>query len=95
MRFSRQEYWSGLPFPSPGDLPNRGIEHGSPATQADSLPTELLGKPYLLVITLNINGLNVPIRRHRVTEWIKKKKKKLLSICCLYEIDFKPKDIAD
>ena len=39
--FSRQEYWSGLPFPSPGDLPNPGIEPVSPALQADSLPTEL------------------------------------------------------
>ena len=41
MGFSRQEYWSGLPFPSPGDLPNPGIEPGSPALQADSLPSEL------------------------------------------------------
>ena len=38
---SRQEYWSGLPFPSPGDIPNPGIEPESPAMQADSLPTEL------------------------------------------------------
>ena len=45
MRFSRQEYWSGLPFPSPGDLPNPEIEPGSPALQADSLPTEPPGKP--------------------------------------------------
>ena len=36
--FSRQEYWSRLPFPSPGDLPNPGTEPGSPALQADSLP---------------------------------------------------------
>ena len=36
MGFSRQEYWSGLPFPSPGDLPNSGIEPRSPALQADS-----------------------------------------------------------
>ena len=42
--FSRQEYWSGLPFPSPGDLPDPGIESRSPALQADSLPTELPGK---------------------------------------------------
>ena len=42
MRFSRKEYWSGLPFPSPGDLPNSGIEPGSPALLADSLLTELL-----------------------------------------------------
>ena len=37
MGFSRQEYWSGLPFPSPGDLPDSGIEPGSPTLQADSL----------------------------------------------------------
>ena len=43
--FSRQEYWSGLPFPSPGDLPDPGIEPGSPALQADSLLTELLVLP--------------------------------------------------
>ena len=43
--FSRQEYWAGFPFPSPGDLPDPGIEPGSPALQADSLPTELRGKP--------------------------------------------------
>ena len=36
-----QEYWSGVPFPSPGDLPDPGIELGSPALQADCLPTEL------------------------------------------------------
>ena len=41
MGFYKQEYWSGLPFPSPGDLPNPGIEPGSPTLQADSLPTEL------------------------------------------------------
>ena len=40
MEFSRQEYWSGLPFPSSGDLPNPRIEPGSPALQADSLPSE-------------------------------------------------------
>ena len=45
MGFSRQEYWSGLPFPSPGDLSDPGIKPGSPAFQADSLPSELPGKP--------------------------------------------------
>ena len=45
MEFSRQEYWSGLPFPSPGDLPDPGIEPRSPALQADSLPSEPPGKP--------------------------------------------------
>ena len=44
MGFSRQEYWSGLPFPSPGDLPDPGIEPGSSALQANSLLTELQGK---------------------------------------------------
>ena len=46
MGFSRCEYWSGLPFPSPGYLPNPGIEPRSPAWQADSLLTELWGKPH-------------------------------------------------
>ena len=46
MEFSRQEYWSGLPFPSPGDLSNPGIEPGSPALQADALPSEPPVKPY-------------------------------------------------
>ena len=45
MGFSRQEYWSGLPFPSPGDLPNPGIELRSPALRADSLLAEPQGKP--------------------------------------------------
>ena len=45
MGFSRQEYWSGLPFPPPRDLPNPGIEPGSPALQANSLQAELPGKP--------------------------------------------------
>ena len=44
MRFSRREDWSGLPFPSPGDLPNPGIEPGSPALEADALPSEPPGK---------------------------------------------------
>ena len=45
MGFSRQEYWSGVPFPSPGDLPNPGIKPGSPAFQADALTSEPPGKP--------------------------------------------------
>ena len=44
MGFSRQEYWSGLPFPSPGDLPDPGIEPRSPTLQADALPSEPPGK---------------------------------------------------
>ena len=45
LEFSKQEYWSGLPFPSPKDHPDPGIEYGSLALQADSSPTEPLGKP--------------------------------------------------
>ena len=45
MEFSRQEYWSGLPFPSPGDLPDPGIELCSPTLQVDTLPSEPPGKP--------------------------------------------------
>ena len=44
---SRQEYWSGLPFPSPGDLPDQGIKPRSPALEADFLPSEPPGKPRL------------------------------------------------
>ena len=47
MGFSRQEYWSGLPFPSPGDLPDSGIEPGSPALEADALTSEPPGKQIL------------------------------------------------
>ena len=45
MGFSRQEYWNGLPFPSPGNLPSPGVKPGSPALEADSLPSEPPGKP--------------------------------------------------
>ena len=45
MGFSRQEFWSGLLFPSPGDLPNPGVKPGSPALQADALPSQPPGKP--------------------------------------------------
>ena len=45
MGFSRQEYWSGVPFPSSGELRNPGIEPRSPTLQADSLPADLPGEP--------------------------------------------------
>ena len=54
MGFSRQEYWSELPFPSPGDLPNPGIKPRSPALQADALSSEPPGKPL-------INAPNMPL----------------------------------
>ena len=50
MGFSRQEYCSGLPFPSPGDLPYPEVKPGSPAMQADSLPIKLRGKPMFIII---------------------------------------------
>ena len=54
MKFSRQKYWRGLPFPSPGDLPDMGIKPGSPALQEDSLLSEPPGKPSELEDTLKI-----------------------------------------
>ena len=53
-RFMRQEYCSGLPFPSPGDLPHPGIELRSPALQADSLPLSHLGSPMHIYISNKI-----------------------------------------
>ena len=54
VEFSRQEYWSGLSFPSPGDLPNPGIEPRSPTLQADALPSELpMAAPFIEKITLS------------------------------------------
>ena len=52
MEFSRQEYRSGLPFPSPGNLPDPGMEPRSPALQADSLPFEILGKTLCLNLAI-------------------------------------------
>ena len=52
MGFSRQECWSGLPFPSPGDLPDPGIEPGSPTLQADALPSEPPGKPGVVEVVV-------------------------------------------
>ena len=60
MGFSRQEYWSGLPFPSPGDLPDPGIEPRSPAFQADALPSEPPGKPGQSRLTLNVPSPGLP-----------------------------------
>ena len=51
MEFSRQEYWGGLPFPSPGDLPDPEVEPGSPALQADALPSEPLRSSILLLVS--------------------------------------------
>ena len=60
VEFFRQEYWSGLPLPSPGDLPNPGTELGSPASQADSLPSEPPG-PCLLILYI-VEGNSTPLQ---------------------------------
>ena len=59
MGFSRQEYWSGLPFPSPEDLPDPGIEPGSPTFQADALTSEPPGKPLIHYLGLLIAFLSI------------------------------------
>ena len=74
MGFPRQEYWSGLPFPPPGDLPNSEIELGSPALWADSLPPEPPGKP---------------IRKVKVTFFIPKIKKNALYMMTKGDITFR------
>ena len=60
MGFSRQEYWSGLSFPSPGDLPGPGIKPKSPTFQADALTSELPGQKYYLT-SLNLTLFNYKI----------------------------------
>ena len=62
--FSRQEYWSGLPFPSPGDLPDPGIEHRSPALQVNSLPSEPPESPCPALNTLSTHVTLSTDRRH-------------------------------
>ena len=70
MGFSRQECWSGLPFPSPGDLPNPGIEPRSPTLQADALPSEPPGKHYInnkqVFLVAQIGKRLPPMRETRV-----------------------------
>ena len=76
MGFSRQEYWSGLPFPSPRDLSNPGIEPRSSALQVDSLPSELPGKPpkeFHLIFKLISEKfpliLCLPAKSHELWPW--------------------------
>ena len=85
MGFSRKEYWSGLPFPSPGDLPDPGIELGSPVLQADSLLSEPLFSMLLVLKLLSdfgvYLGISLPPREMATTQLKKgKKKKKKLKI---------------
>ena len=74
MGFSRQEDWSALPFPSPGDLPDPGIEPGSPAFQADALTAEPPGKPEEFGISwcklLHVEGINNKVLLHDPANYI-------------------------
>ena len=70
MEFSRQEYWSGLPCPSPRDLHNPGIKPGSPASKADFLPSEPPGKPISARSRIRIPGNLAPeaVLKHPVVK---------------------------
>ena len=78
MGFSRQEYWKGLPFPSPGDLSNPGVEAGCPTLQA--APSELPGKAkprcntYLITVSLVVSSKEstCECRRNRFDPWVRK-----------------------
>ena len=63
MEFSGPEYWHGWPFPSPGDLPNPGIKPRYSTLQADSLPTELWGKPN---VTLICQPITIDLLNHNL-----------------------------
>ena len=75
MEFSRQEYWNGLPFPSPEDFPHPGIEPRSPALQADALPSEPPGKPlvYKGPSYMNKKKSNEPIKIGKRNEIVNRK----------------------
>ena len=68
MGFSRQECWSGLPFPSPGDLPDPGIEPGSPALLADAFPSEPPGK--LCLVANSFLNFGVPFFKMGIKEYL-------------------------
>ena len=84
MGFSRQEYWSGLPFPSPGDLSNPGIESGSPALQAYTLPSEPAGKlykvQYYVLILLMDSGIPEGLETYHVL--IRKGETAIFGVVC-------------
>ena len=91
MGFSRQEYWSGLPFPSPGDLPDPGIEPGSPAFQADTLTSEPIVRinPALVVQWLALGAFtamapgSVPGQEIKVLKTVWSKEKVLTLVLCV------------
>ena len=73
MEFFRQEYWSGLLFPSPGDLPNPGIEPGSPSLQADALPSEPPGKPTTQTVSYLVKAMVFSVVMYGCESWTIKK----------------------
>ena len=78
MGFSRQEHWSGLPFPSPGDLSDPGIESESPASEADALTSEPPGKPLLTLTYLQKNQAKNHFKCQNI------KTKKFFHSCLIY-----------
>ena len=88
MGFSRQEYWSGLPFCSPGDLPNPGTEPSSPALQADSLPSKLPGKPLYWLKQAKWQG-NTHTHTHTHTHSYFKERQKIIGEHNLHNVSVK------
>ena len=89
MGFSRQEYWSGLPFPSPGDLPDPGMEPRSPALQEDALTSEPPGKPYEILLSHKkkhnwVSSNEVYEPRTYYTEWRKSERERQISYINTY-----------
>ena len=82
MGFPRQEYWSGLPFPSPGDLPDPGIEPGSPTLQADSLPSEPPGSPFKQPPMTNVSNSG----QHWLRKFLSSFGISLLLLLCLHDL---------
>ena len=70
MGFSRQEYWSGLPFPSPGDLPDPGIEPRSPTLEADALTSEPPGKINTFIIKKKLTGFYLWFLGKFLAPWV-------------------------
>ena len=68
MEFSKAEYWPGLPFPTPGDLPNPEIKPGSPAQKTDSLPSEPPGKPKVKNVYHALNVFGKGKKSYRTTD---------------------------
>ena len=80
MGFSRQEYWSGVPLPSPGDLPYPGIEPRSPALWADALSSKPPGKPKLILSITSEQPLVVLLSHWSMLEWAPPPTEQLLGV---------------